>query len=74
MYGDTKAKVLLSALDRLKHQPDGKYVVVTGYVRSDASRLHLQPVLVTSEAFAQVWKSRQLGLFIVVVLSFDFCL
>lgn len=30
MYGDTKAKVLLSALERLKHQPDGKYVVVTG--------------------------------------------
>ncbi|XP_008564471.1 PREDICTED: C-1-tetrahydrofolate synthase, cytoplasmic [Galeopterus variegatus] len=30
MYGQTKAKVLLSALERLKHQPDGKYVVVTG--------------------------------------------
>lgn len=30
LYGETKAKVLLSALDRLKHQPDGKYVVVTG--------------------------------------------
>ncbi|CAO2586662.1 C-1-tetrahydrofolate synthase, cytoplasmic [Lemmus lemmus] len=30
LYGDTKAKVLLSALERLKHQPDGKYVVVTG--------------------------------------------
>lgn len=29
-YGETKAKVLLSALERLKHQPDGKYVVVTG--------------------------------------------
>ncbi|KAB1278208.1 C-1-tetrahydrofolate synthase; cytoplasmic [Camelus dromedarius] len=31
LYGETKAKVLLSALERLKHQPDGKYVVVTGY-------------------------------------------
>uniref|UniRef100_A0A4X2MAZ5 formate--tetrahydrofolate ligase n=1 Tax=Vombatus ursinus TaxID=29139 RepID=A0A4X2MAZ5_VOMUR len=30
MYGQTKAKVLLSTLERLKHQPDGKYVVVTG--------------------------------------------
>ncbi|XP_007473077.1 C-1-tetrahydrofolate synthase, cytoplasmic [Monodelphis domestica] len=30
LYGQTKAKVLLSTLDRLKHQPDGKYVVVTG--------------------------------------------
>ncbi|MBZ3891789.1 C-1-tetrahydrofolate synthase, cytoplasmic [Sciurus carolinensis] len=30
LYGETKAKVLLSALERLKHQPDGKYVVVTG--------------------------------------------
>lgn len=29
-YGDTKAKVLLSTLKRLKHQPDGKYVVVAG--------------------------------------------
>lgn len=32
LYGETKAKVLLSALERLKYQPDGKYVVVTGYV------------------------------------------
>ncbi|KAM9063396.1 C-1-tetrahydrofolate synthase, cytoplasmic [Sarcophilus harrisii] len=30
VYGHTKAKVLLSTLERLKHQPDGKYVVVTG--------------------------------------------
>lgn len=30
-YGETKAKVLLSVLERLKQQPDGKYVVVTGY-------------------------------------------
>uniref|UniRef100_A0ABK0LNE5 C-1-tetrahydrofolate synthase, cytoplasmic n=1 Tax=Rattus norvegicus TaxID=10116 RepID=A0ABK0LNE5_RAT len=30
LYGETKAKVLLSALDHLKHRPDGKYVVVTG--------------------------------------------
>uniref|UniRef100_A0A2K5XZU9 C-1-tetrahydrofolate synthase, cytoplasmic n=1 Tax=Mandrillus leucophaeus TaxID=9568 RepID=A0A2K5XZU9_MANLE len=31
LYGETKAKVLLSALERLRHRPDGKYVVVTGY-------------------------------------------
>ncbi|XP_004624848.1 C-1-tetrahydrofolate synthase, cytoplasmic [Octodon degus] len=30
LYGETKAKVQLSALERLKHCPDGKYVVVTG--------------------------------------------
>ncbi|XP_065404972.1 C-1-tetrahydrofolate synthase, cytoplasmic isoform X3 [Macaca fascicularis] len=30
LYGETKAKVLLSALERLRHRPDGKYVVVTG--------------------------------------------
>ncbi|KAI5946382.1 C-1-tetrahydrofolate synthase, cytoplasmic [Manis javanica] len=30
LYGETKAKVLLSTLERLNHQPDGKYVVVTG--------------------------------------------
>ncbi|XP_006018753.3 C-1-tetrahydrofolate synthase, cytoplasmic isoform X1 [Alligator sinensis] len=30
LYGQTKAKVLLSALRRLKDKPDGKYVVVTG--------------------------------------------
>ncbi|KGL77367.1 C-1-tetrahydrofolate synthase, cytoplasmic, partial [Tinamus guttatus] len=30
LYGQTKAKVQLSALRRLQDQPDGKYVVVTG--------------------------------------------
>uniref|UniRef100_A0A8C0FE01 C-1-tetrahydrofolate synthase, cytoplasmic n=1 Tax=Bubo bubo TaxID=30461 RepID=A0A8C0FE01_BUBBB len=30
LYGQTKAKVHLSALKRLKNQPDGKYIVVTG--------------------------------------------
>ncbi|XP_038677930.1 C-1-tetrahydrofolate synthase, cytoplasmic isoform X1 [Scyliorhinus canicula] len=30
LYGKSKAKVLLSTLGRLKDQPDGKYVVVTG--------------------------------------------
>lgn len=30
MYGSTKAKVRLSVLDRLKEQPDGKYVLVAG--------------------------------------------
>ncbi|KYO18538.1 C-1-tetrahydrofolate synthase, cytoplasmic [Alligator mississippiensis] len=30
LYGQTKAKVQLSALKRLKDKPDGKYVVVTG--------------------------------------------
>jgi hypothetical protein len=64
LYGETKAKVLLSALDRLKHQPDGKYVVVTGYVCSVASGLHSQPSVITSEAFAHVWKSCQLSLFV----------
>ncbi|XP_002737032.1 C-1-tetrahydrofolate synthase, cytoplasmic-like [Saccoglossus kowalevskii] len=29
-YGKTKAKISLSVLDRLKGQPNGKYVVVTG--------------------------------------------
>ncbi len=32
LYGKTKAKVQLSIMKRLKAQPDGKYVVVTGYV------------------------------------------
>ncbi|KAG2457658.1 C1TC protein, partial [Polypterus senegalus] len=32
LYGKTKAKVLLSTLKRLKSQPDGRYVVVTGIV------------------------------------------
>ncbi|XP_077180004.1 C-1-tetrahydrofolate synthase, cytoplasmic [Paroedura picta] len=30
LYGQNKAKILLSTLERLKAQPDGKYVVVTG--------------------------------------------
>ncbi|XP_028676965.1 C-1-tetrahydrofolate synthase, cytoplasmic [Erpetoichthys calabaricus] len=30
LYGKTKAKILLSTLKRLKSQPDGRYVVVTG--------------------------------------------
>ncbi|XP_066485696.1 C-1-tetrahydrofolate synthase, cytoplasmic isoform X2 [Tiliqua scincoides] len=30
LYGQSKAKILLSALKRLKGQPDGRYVVVTG--------------------------------------------
>jgi methylenetetrahydrofolate dehydrogenase (NADP+)/methenyltetrahydrofolate cyclohydrolase/formyltetrahydrofolate synthetase len=30
MYGDYKAKIRLSILDRLKHRADGHYVVVTG--------------------------------------------
>ncbi|CAI9623145.1 unnamed protein product, partial [Staurois parvus] len=30
MYGRTKAKVRLSVLERLKEQPDGKYVLVAG--------------------------------------------
>ncbi|XP_056423328.1 monofunctional C1-tetrahydrofolate synthase, mitochondrial isoform X2 [Hyla sarda] len=30
MYGHTKAKVRLSLLERLKEQPDGKYVLVAG--------------------------------------------
>lgn len=30
MYGRTKAKVRLSLLERLKEQPDGKYVLVAG--------------------------------------------
>lgn len=32
LYGKTKAKVQLNIIKRLKAQPDGKYVVVTGYV------------------------------------------
>ncbi|XP_078263103.1 C-1-tetrahydrofolate synthase, cytoplasmic isoform X1 [Rhinoraja longicauda] len=30
LYGKSKAKVLLTSLNRLREQPDGKYVVVTG--------------------------------------------
>ncbi len=33
LYGKKKAKVSLSVLQRLKDQPAGKYVVVTGYVK-----------------------------------------
>ncbi|CAJ0931910.1 unnamed protein product, partial [Ranitomeya imitator] len=32
LYGQTKAKVLLSTIKRLQGQTDGKYVVVTGYL------------------------------------------
>lgn len=32
IYGQTKAKVLLSTIKRLQGQKDGKYVVVTGYL------------------------------------------
>lgn len=31
LYGKTKAKVQLNIIKRLQSQPDGKYVVVTGY-------------------------------------------
>lgn len=34
LYGKTKAKVQLKTIKRLQTQPDGKYVVVTGYVVS----------------------------------------
>jgi len=32
LYGNKKAKICLSALDRLKNIKNGKYVVITGYV------------------------------------------
>ena len=32
LYGKKKAKVSLSVLDRLSHQPNGSYVIVTGSV------------------------------------------
>lgn len=32
VYGRSKAKVRLSLLDRLQNQPDGKYVLVAGWV------------------------------------------
>ena len=32
LYGKKKAKVSLKVLDRLEQQPNGKYVVVTGWV------------------------------------------
>ena len=34
LYGKTKAKVQLNIIKRLQTQPDGKYVVVTGYAVS----------------------------------------
>lgn len=34
LYGKTKAKVQLNIIKRLRAQPDGKYVVVTGYAVS----------------------------------------
>lgn len=37
LYGKTKAKVQLSIIKRLQAQPDGKYVVVTGYAVSTLS-------------------------------------
>ncbi|EPQ12559.1 C-1-tetrahydrofolate synthase, cytoplasmic [Myotis brandtii] len=35
LYGETKAKVLLSVLDRLRQQPDGKYVVFNLHLTGD---------------------------------------
>lgn len=32
LYGNKKAKISFSTLDRLKNRNNGKYVVVTGYV------------------------------------------
>lgn len=32
LFGTTKAKVRLNIIERLQGQPDGKYVVVTGWV------------------------------------------
>lgn len=32
LYGPKKAKISLDILQRLQHKPDGKYVVVAGYV------------------------------------------
>lgn len=32
LYGNKKAKICISVLDRLKNISNGKYVVVTGYV------------------------------------------
>lgn len=75
LYGETKAKVLLSALDRLKHQPDGKYVVVTGYVGSGASRLHIQPQVRSYRTVRHLHMcGRAISLvFLVVVLRFYLC-
>jgi len=32
LYGNKKAKICISTLDRLKNIKNGKYIVVTGYV------------------------------------------
>jgi len=32
LYGNKKAKICISTLDRLKNINNGKYIVVTGYV------------------------------------------
>jgi len=32
LYGNKKAKICMSALDRLKNIKNGKYIVITGYV------------------------------------------
>lgn len=57
-YGATKAKVLLSVLERLKQQPDGKYVVVTGY--GFCSFPHhiflLTPIVFTSGGGIYTWR------------------
>lgn len=31
IHGPTKAKVRLEVLDKLKHQKNGKYIIVVGY-------------------------------------------
>ncbi|NXC16539.1 C1TM protein, partial [Corythaeola cristata] len=41
IYGQTKAKVRLSLLERLKDQPDGKYVLVAGLLVLGASQPRL---------------------------------
>lgn len=38
LYGKTKAKVQLSIMKRLQAQPDGKYVVVTGWAALSSLR------------------------------------
>ena len=35
LYGKKKAKVSLRVLDRLRDRPNGKYIVVTGYVNCE---------------------------------------
>lgn len=34
LYGNKKAKISISTLDRLKNINNGKYIVVTGYVNT----------------------------------------